>query len=70
MSVRIMCEGEDGTLFCVENNVPSHRLDEAFEKAQEQYPCGQLWTENEDTYAQAARQFYSDEYPENYGEEY
>ena len=61
MNVRIMCRGEDGMEFCVENNIPEHKLDDAFSEAEDNYPCGQLWTENEDSYQQAARAYESEE---------
>ena len=54
MKYRIMCQGEDGMLFCVENNIPNAQLNEQFEKAEDNYPEGKLWAEEEgDAYREA-----------------
>ena len=42
---RIMVEGEDHTLFCYRNDVPEYQLTSTMDEAEEDYPCGQVWSE-------------------------
>ena len=44
---RIMVEGEDHSIFCYKSNVAERTLQSNVEKAQDVYPCGKVWTENE-----------------------
>ena len=57
MKYRIMCQGEDGMLFCVKNNIPNAQLNEQFERAEDNYPDGKLWAEEENSYQQAMAQY-------------
>ena len=47
---RIMVRSEDNMLFCAENDVKDEHLDEAFDNAHSDYPCAQIWVEEEGSY--------------------
>ena len=42
---RIMVEGEDGTVFCYDDEIGSRALPKVMEEAEGSYPCAQIWAE-------------------------
>ena len=44
---RIMCRGEDHTLWCQKNNVCETELDETIEYVKNLYPYAKIWIEEE-----------------------
>lgn len=47
MRYRVMVQGEDGMEFCTASNVTEARLAAEIRDAEEDYPCGQVWVEEE-----------------------
>ena len=47
MSNRIMVRGEDGMLFCFKNFIQDEDLEKQLDEAEYDYPCAQIWTEEE-----------------------
>ena len=44
---RVMVEGDDGTVFCVGNNIIYSEIDEVIEYTAQDYPEANIWVENE-----------------------
>ena len=44
---RVMVRGEDGTLFCYEDDVFDEDVSDVIAEAEESYPCGSIWVEDQ-----------------------